>query len=84
MLLWLWGRPAAGALIRPLAWEPPYASGAALKKAKINKYIKPASLWENTVLLRCVFLPSPRVSSPVHRKHVASGPHTELVSATPA
>ena len=24
-LLWLWRRPAATALIRPLAWEPPYA-----------------------------------------------------------
>ena len=38
-LLWLWCRPAATAPIRPLAWEPPYAAGAALedKKAKINK-----------------------------------------------
>ena len=24
-LLWLWRRPAATALIGPLAWEPPYA-----------------------------------------------------------
>ena len=29
--LWLWGRPAAVALIRPVAWEPPYAKDAALK-----------------------------------------------------
>ena len=28
-LLWLWRRPAAVALIRPLAWESPYAMGAA-------------------------------------------------------
>ena len=28
-LLWLWWRPAAAALIGPLAWEPPYAAGAA-------------------------------------------------------
>ena len=35
-LLWLWGRPAAAALIRPLAWEPPCAAGAALKKATTN------------------------------------------------
>ena len=34
VLLWLWCRPAAIVLIRPLAWEPPYASGAALEKAK--------------------------------------------------
>ena len=33
-LLWLWCRPAAAALIRPLAWEPPYAVGAALKGQK--------------------------------------------------
>ena len=33
-LLWLWRRPAAIAAIRPLAWEPPYAAGAVLQKAK--------------------------------------------------
>ena len=31
VLLWFWRRPAATASIRPLAWEPPYAVGAALK-----------------------------------------------------
>ena len=37
-LLWLWGRPAAIAPIRPLDWEPPYAKGAALEKTKrLNK-----------------------------------------------
>ena len=33
-LLGLWHRPAATALIWPLAWELPYASGAALKRKK--------------------------------------------------
>ena len=33
-LLWLWRRLAAVALIRPLAWEPPYATGVALKIEK--------------------------------------------------
>ena len=37
VLLWLWCRPAATAPIRPLAWEPPYAAGAALEKAKRPK-----------------------------------------------
>ena len=37
MSLWLWCRPAATALIRPLAWETPYAVGAALKR-KIKKF----------------------------------------------
>ena len=29
MSLWLWRRPVATAPIQPLAWEPPYAAGAA-------------------------------------------------------
>ena len=36
-LLWLWCRPAATALIGPLAWEPPYAMGVALKIQKDKK-----------------------------------------------
>ena len=35
--LWLWRRPAAIAWIRPLAWEPPYAVGVALKGQKRQK-----------------------------------------------
>ena len=38
-LLWLWCRLAATALIGPLAWEPPYATGAALKRLKKKKKI---------------------------------------------
>ena len=33
-LLWLWCRLAAVTLIQPLAWEPPCAAGAALKRQK--------------------------------------------------
>ena len=36
-LLWLWCRQAAVALIPPLAWEPPNAAGAALKRQKKKK-----------------------------------------------
>ena len=43
-LLWLWDRPAAVALIQPLAWELPYAAPTALKRKKkrrknVLKYI---------------------------------------------
>ena len=31
-LLWLWHSPAAAAPIQPLAWELPYATGAAIKR----------------------------------------------------
>ena len=36
-LLWLWRRLVATALIGPLAWEPPYAAGAAQEMAKRQK-----------------------------------------------
>ena len=36
-LLWLRCRPAAVALIGPLAWAPPYAEGAALQRKKKSK-----------------------------------------------
>ena len=35
--LWLWCRLAATAAIRPLVWEPPYATGVALKRKKQKK-----------------------------------------------
>ena len=36
-MLCLERRPAAAAPTQPLAWEPPYAAGAALKRQKIKK-----------------------------------------------
>ena len=39
-LLWLWRRPAATALIRSLALEPPHAAGVALKKTKDKRQKK--------------------------------------------
>ena len=38
-LLWLWHRLVATAPIRPLAWEPPYAAGGALKRTERQKLI---------------------------------------------
>jgi len=35
-LLWWLYRPAATAPTQPIAWEPPYAAGAALKRQKKN------------------------------------------------
>ena len=37
-LLWLWHRLAAVASIGPLAWEPPWAVGAALKSQKKKNF----------------------------------------------
>ena len=44
-LLWLWRRLEAIAPIRPLAWEPPYAPGEALKRQKTKK--KEYTLWSS-------------------------------------
>ena len=51
-LLWLWPRPVATAPIRPLAWEPPCATGAAQEMAKkdqkkIFKLKIKKSTWHN-------------------------------------
>ena len=50
MLLWLWRRLAATALIGPLAWEPPYASGTVLKRKekKKKKEIKNSVNWSSS------------------------------------
>ena len=48
VLLWLWYRLAAAALIQPGAWELPYAVGAALKKRTTARGI---SLIKATILL---------------------------------
>ena len=48
-LLRLWRRLAATAMIRPLAWEPPYAAGAAqemAKRQKKNKQTKDIYTWK--------------------------------------
>ena len=37
VLLWLWCRLAAVAMIQPLAWEPPRATGVALESKKRKK-----------------------------------------------
>ena len=44
-LLWLWHRPVATAPVGPLAWEPPYAMGMALKRQKDKKEIKCSLLY---------------------------------------
>ena len=38
LLLWLWCRPAAVAPVRPLGWELPYVTGAAIKRKKNGPY----------------------------------------------
>ena len=52
--LWLWHRLAATALIRPLAWEHPYATGIALKRQK-TKFFN-WSRWQSKKTLNSPFL----------------------------
>ena len=46
-LMLLWCRPAAVALIGPLAWELPYAAGVALKQNKTKKIEEEKLPWSN-------------------------------------
>ena len=55
MWLWLWCRPAAVAPIGPLAWEPPYAVGAALK-TKQNKTKRMYMYHVFTIKFMCIIL----------------------------
>ena len=50
-LLWPWHRPAATALIRALAWKPPYAVGAGLKSQKKEEIL---CLWQYIQVKRCL------------------------------
>ena len=52
-LLWLGRRPAAAAPIRPLAWEPPYAAGAALNRRKKGGVFMKLSF---SLSLTCLFV----------------------------
>ena len=45
-----WHRPAATAPIWPLAWEPPYAMGAALKRQKQNKTKQNKRFYKPTIM----------------------------------
>ena len=68
-LLWLWPRLEATALIRPLAWEPPCAVGAALgkkKKKDRNIELQPItiSMWQLQTILFIVFFTYVHVHRP--------------------
>ena len=52
--LWLWYRQASTALIQPLAWEPPYTEGVALKRPKEKKKKKKDLCARKTILSVCL------------------------------
>ena len=54
MLLWLWYRPSAAALIRPLAGELTYAAGVTLKKKKKKKKGAYAWVYNTHIFLNCL------------------------------
>ena len=66
--LWLCCRPAAAAPIWPLAWEPPYAMGAALKKKKKKDHKNNNGSWQWPSMLL---------------KHLTSGSQTSLYITSP-
>ena len=75
-IAWHWSRLAAVALIAPLAWEPPYAMGMALKGKKTKKkkvnHLNTASyihIITNTFSQVCVVFLSQRYKDKPWHKH---------------
>ena len=57
--LWLWRRPAALAPVQPLAWELPYAAGAARNKQTVKNFgvpVQKIKIWFSPVNLSYVNL----------------------------
>ena len=54
MWLWLWHRVAAVVPMRPLAWELPNATGAALKRQTKTKTKKPKNKNKKRNLSKCI------------------------------
>ena len=90
-LLWLWRGLVAAAPIRPLAWEPPYAVGAALEKSKKKKKKRQQNKTKHQYLTTYIWCSNiTRVatgldSSPMdyfhYRKVLLNGPHQTLISS---
>ena len=57
-LLWLWYRPVATAPIQSLAWEPPYAAGAAQENGKKKKRKHAQYLKKNKLIIVTYLLPN--------------------------
>ena len=55
ILLWLWHKLAAVAPIRPLAWDPPYAAGTALKRPKKQNKTKQNMMDSRTLVFLLLF-----------------------------
>ena len=56
MLLWLWRSLVSTALIRPLAWGPPYALGVAQEMAKRQKKKKRKRILSSfSLMFFCIF-----------------------------
>ena len=84
-LLCPWCRPAATALIRPLAWEPPYAMGAAQEngkktktKNKQKKKLFEPALWNPGKVIEAEAY-SLKTRNGSHRKACAQKPHRTLL-----
>ena len=87
-LLWLWCRPAATAPIRLLAWEPPHASGTALKRQKAKKKERTAeaaapeqrlthtrwsfSSWAGWLFVKVVTMASPSWSVVIRKQQLSA------------
>ena len=59
VLLWLWRRPVPKAPTGPLAWEPPYAAGAALAKRQKDREKKKEKGTNAKYIVQTIFINTP-------------------------
>ena len=76
-MLWLWCRPAAVALIRPLAWELPNDAGAGLKSKKKKKKRLSQTLG-GQVLWKFLELGAPKRQRLENSLHLSSTPPPQV------
>ena len=58
-MLWLWRRLASTTPIRPLAWEGPYSTGAAVEKANTHTHTrKKGSIQEEDITIVNIYAPN--------------------------
>ena len=58
--LWLWHKPVATAPIRTLAWEAPYATGAALEKDQTKKQTNKKTKRKKIIIIKEVAIVYPK------------------------
>ena len=82
LVLWLWCMLAVAALIWPLAWEPPYARGVALKRPKKERLLSTSSKCYNKKSYWSRSLTCQRSMDKQHQHHLVASEKCRIMGPT--